>query len=105
MKKIIFILILFLSCYLIYTLTINNKLSYLSLGDALSKDNTYTFYLKEYLESKNKLLSYNTGVSNILLKNSVSFVLKPHIVSIFKLFIFTPLILILLFVGFHQNSF
>lgn len=60
MKKIIFILILFLSCYLIYTLTINNKLSYLSLGDALSKDNTYTFYLKEYLESKNKLLSYNT---------------------------------------------
>ena len=51
MKKIIFILVLFLSCYLIYKLTINNKLSYLSIGDGLSKDNTYTYYVKEYLES------------------------------------------------------
>ena len=39
MKKIIFILVLFLSCFLIYKLTINNKLSYLSIGDGLSKDN------------------------------------------------------------------
>lgn len=64
MKKIIFILVLFLSCYLIYKLTINNKLSYLSIGDGLSKDNTYTYYVKEYLESKNKLSSYNSTYTN-----------------------------------------
>lgn len=64
MKKIIFILVLFLSCYLIYNLTINDKLTYVSIGDYLSKDKTYTFYIKEYLESKNKLLSYDTTYTN-----------------------------------------
>lgn len=64
MKKIIFILILFLSCFIVYKLTIDNKLSYLSIGDSLSKDNTYTYYIKEYLNNKNKLKSYNTTYTN-----------------------------------------
>lgn len=67
MKKIIFILILFLSCYFIYNLTFDDKIYYVSLGDALSKGvNTYgiktggyTDYVKEYLETENKLEEFN----------------------------------------------
>ena len=40
MKKVIFILILFLSCYLIHIKTADNKIYYLSIGDAISKGNT-----------------------------------------------------------------
>ena len=67
MKKVIFILILFLSCYLIHIKTADNKIYYLSLGDAISKGNTpynkigygYSDYLKDYLTHQKKLEGYN----------------------------------------------
>ena len=37
MKKIILVLIIFIACYFIYNLTIDKKVSYLTLGDILSK--------------------------------------------------------------------
>ena len=72
MKKVFLILILFLSCYFIYNKTIDNKLYYLTIGDALSKGVNeygvvsygYNDYVKEYLE-KNKLLKkYNKTFTN-----------------------------------------
>lgn len=67
MKKIIFILILFLSCYIIYNLTYEEKFNYLTIGDSLSKGVNiynvrqygYSDYVKDYLESEDKLKSFN----------------------------------------------
>ena len=67
MKKIIFILILFLSCYIIYNLTTDSKVYYLTLGDSLSngvnvygvKQYGYSDYVKEYLINEDKLKYYN----------------------------------------------
>ena len=70
MKKIISILILFLSCYFIYNLTIDNELFYLSIGDGIAKGITddgkvseynYTDNIKNYLISKNKLKGFNNS--------------------------------------------
>lgn len=70
MKKVIFILILFLSCFFIYKFTIQEKMYYLSIGDylALNTSNNskvskynYTDTIINYLSSKNKLKSYNTN--------------------------------------------
>ena len=73
MKKIIFTIILFLSCYLIYTLTNNNNLNYVTLGDSLSKGVTpyfangygYSNYIVDYLKKNNKLNSYNDDFTSI----------------------------------------
>ena len=73
MKKIIFTIILFLSCYLIYTLTSNNNLNYVTLGDSLSKGVTpyfangygYSNYIVDYLKKNNKLNSYNDDFTSI----------------------------------------
>ena len=67
MKKIIFILILFLSCYIIYNLTYEKKLNYLTIGDSISmgvniygvKQYGYSGYIREYLISEDKLKSFN----------------------------------------------
>ena len=64
MKKIIFILILFLSCFLIYINTNNKKIYYLNSGDRISFDNKdnvygYSYHIKNYLSSKKKLAGYN----------------------------------------------
>lgn len=72
MKKIIFTIILFLSCYLIYSLTNNNNLNYLTLGDSLSKGVTpyfangygYSNYIVDYLKKNNKLNSYNDNFTS-----------------------------------------
>lgn len=70
MKKIISILILFLSCYFIYNLTIDNELFYLSIGDGIAKGITdegnvsvynYTDSIKNYLTNKNKLKGFNNS--------------------------------------------
>lgn len=70
MKKIISILILFLSCYFIYNLTIDNELYYLSIGDGIAKGITnegnvsvynYADNIKNYLTSKNKLKGFNNS--------------------------------------------
>lgn len=73
MKKIIFTIILFLSCYLIYTLTNNNNLNYVTLGDSLSKGVSpyfangygYSNYIVDYLKKNNKLNSYNDDFTSI----------------------------------------
>lgn len=69
MKKIIFILILFLSCFGIYISTTNKKLYYLNLGDGISlyeKDNiySYAYYIKKHLEEKKLLTGYNDYFTN-----------------------------------------
>ena len=73
MKKIISILIFFLSCYFIYNLTIDNELFYLSIGDGIAKGITdegnvseynYTDSIKYYLTSKNKLKGFNNSFVN-----------------------------------------
>lgn len=73
MKKIIFTIILFLSCYLIYTLTNNNNLNYVTLGDSLSKGVTpyfangygYSNYIVDYLKKNNKLNSCNDDFTSV----------------------------------------
>lgn len=73
MKKIIFTIILFLSCYLIYTLTSNNNLNYVTLGDSLSKGVTpyfangygYSNYIVDYLKKNKKLNSYNDDFTSV----------------------------------------
>lgn len=68
MKKVMFILILFLSCFFIYKFTIKKDLYYLSIGDylALNKDKStniskynYTDSIINYLSNNNKLEAYN----------------------------------------------
>ena len=67
MKKIIFILILFLSCFLIYKFTMTDKINYVVIGDAISsgidinynKTKGYSLYLKDYFEINNRLKFYN----------------------------------------------
>ena len=63
MKKIILVLIIFIACYFIYNLTIDKKVSYLTLGDILSKgtneygvsNNGYSNYIRDYLKDKGML--------------------------------------------------
>ena len=72
MKKIIFILILFLSCYFIYNLTKDNKINYLTIGDSISSGQSsygvkrygYSFYVKDYLKDLNKLKSFNDSFTS-----------------------------------------
>lgn len=73
MKKVLLILILFLSCYFIYNFTNDKQLSYLTLGDCLSKGTNeygvaikgYSDYIRNYLVNQNILKDYNkTFTSN-----------------------------------------
>lgn len=67
MKKVLFILILFLSCYFIYQKTNDNKLYYLTIGDYLSKGvseyegKTYGYneFTIDYLRKNKQLKDYN----------------------------------------------
>lgn len=73
MKKILLALIIFISCYFIYNLTIDKKVSYLTLGDTLSKGTNeygvsnkgYSDYIRDYLKDNDSLKEYNkTFTSN-----------------------------------------
>ena len=72
MKKVILILILFLSCYFIYNKTTNEKLYYLTIGDSISKGISengsitygYNNFFKKYLEENNILDEYNNIYTN-----------------------------------------
>ena len=67
MKKVFLILILFLSCYIIYNNTVDNKMYYLTIGDFLSKGTNeygissygYSDFIKDYLYKTKKLKGYN----------------------------------------------
>ena len=72
MKKIIFIIILFLSCYIIYNLTYDDKFNYLTIGDSLSlgvnsygvRQYGYSDYVKDYLDRENKLKDFDNTYTN-----------------------------------------
>lgn len=72
MKKVILILILFLSCYFIYNKTKDDKLYYLAIGDFLSKgidkNGTIVYGYNDYIKinlEKNKILKgYNNTFTN-----------------------------------------
>lgn len=72
MKKVLLILILFLSCYFIYNKTIDKKIYYLTIGDSLSKGINeygvvsygYNGYVKDYLYQEKKLEKYNQTFTN-----------------------------------------
>lgn len=76
MKKILFLIILFLSLFGIYKAFDNPKLNYISIGDSLINginpyNNTgygYNDYVKNYLERNNKLRSFNNYYYNNSLK-------------------------------------
>ena len=69
MKKIILILILFLSIWFIYNNTVDEKINYLVLGNDLSIDeDNYSLYVKNYLDSKNILGDYNTSFVDLDLR-------------------------------------
>ena len=67
MKKVLLILILFLSCYFIYNFTIDKKVSYLVIGDSLSRGTNeygvitkgYSDYIRYYLKDNEILKEYN----------------------------------------------
>jgi len=72
MKKVLLILILFLSCYFIYNKTTNKKLYYLTIGDSLSRGTNeyglisygYSENIKDYLKENNLLEGYNRTFTN-----------------------------------------
>ena len=72
MKKIIFILILFLSCYIIYNLTSDSKIYYLTLGDFLSNGSNYygvseggySEYVRDYFDKDDALKYYDKTFTN-----------------------------------------
>lgn len=72
MKKIIFIIIIILSCYLIYNFTKDEKLNYSTIGDSLSygytpystKSLSYSDYISYHLKKENKLNNYNNSFTN-----------------------------------------
>lgn len=78
MKKVFLILILFLSCYFIYTKTEGNKKNYLVIGDSLSKGINeygvvsygYSDFIKDYLENKKILKNYNKTYTDVNYKVS-----------------------------------
>lgn len=69
MKKIILILILFLSIWFIYNNTVDKKNNYLVLGNDLSiGEDNYSLYVRDYLDSKNILGNYNTSFVDLDLR-------------------------------------
>lgn len=69
MKKIILILILFLSTWFIYNNSIDEKVNYLVLGNDLSiGEDNYSLYVKDYLDNKNILGNYNTSFVDLDLR-------------------------------------
>jgi len=73
MKKVILILILFLSCYFIYNKTLDEKLYYVTIGDFLSKGINYngtssygySDYIEYYLKKNRILKGYNNTFTSI----------------------------------------
>ena len=66
MKKILVLGVIIISIFLIYLTTIDKKVYYVSLGDEISLgmtkegyyEKSYSIYIKEYLEEKNKLETF-----------------------------------------------
>lgn len=52
MKKILFVLFVFLFIFIIYLANMDKKVYYLALGDSYDNDDNYSFYVKDYLNEK-----------------------------------------------------
>lgn len=67
MKKVILVFVLFFCCYFIYYFSYDDKVNYLVIGDSISmgvnsygvKVYGYSSYLKDYLDDRDVLKSYN----------------------------------------------
>lgn len=57
MKKVIFVIVLFLSCYVIYNITEDNRVNYMALGDGISYG--YKDLVSDYLFDSKRLGNYN----------------------------------------------
>ena len=86
MKKIILILFLFLSCYLIYNLTEDNSPSYLVIGDAIA-DNPYVQNNKSITEYNNNYINEDYRIIDLLniIKHNEQLEINNKEVSIHRL--------------------
>ncbi len=72
MKKVLLILILFLSCYVIYKYTVNDDIYYISIGDSLALGTNqkqaigygFSDYIKDYISENKKLKGYSKTFAN-----------------------------------------
>lgn len=55
MKKILFVLFVFLFVFIIYLANMDKKVYYLALGDSYDSEDNYSFYVKDYLNEKDVL--------------------------------------------------
>lgn len=55
MKKILFVLVVFLFVFVIYLANMDKKVYYLALGDSYESFDNYSFYVKDYLNEKGVL--------------------------------------------------
>ena len=55
MKKILFVLFVFLFVFIIYLANMDKKVYYLALGDSSDSEDNYSFYVKDYLNEKDIL--------------------------------------------------
>ena len=55
MKKLLFVLVVFLFVFIIYLANMDKKVYYLALGDSYDSDDNYSFYVKDYLNEKGVL--------------------------------------------------
>jgi len=91
MKKILFLIILFLSLFGIYKAFDNPKLNYISIGDSLinginpynNMGYGYNDYVKNYLERNNKLRSFNNYYYNNSLKGLTEDIKNESLLALF----------------------
>ena len=55
MKKILFVLFVFLFVFVIYLANMDKRVYYLALGDSYDREDNYSFYVKDYLNEKDVL--------------------------------------------------
>ncbi len=82
MKKVLFVLLVFLLVFIIYLNNVDKKIYYLALGNSYDSKDNYSFYVKDYLKEKNVLekviYNYNgpkdriTDIYNRIISNEKS---------------------------------
>jgi len=95
MKKIILVLFLFLSCYLIYNLTEDKSLSYLSIGDTIA-DNPYLKNNKLITQYNNNYINKDYRIVDLIniIKYNKEIEIKNKPVSIHRLLKNTDILII-----------
>lgn len=62
MKKVIFVIVLFLSCYVVYNVTEDNRVNYMAIGDGIVFG--YKDLISDYLMDSKKLDNFNDSFVN-----------------------------------------